>query len=197
MRHAPCETEKSTPVQAKRVFGLTNSSCPWGLVLPPTADHGGPRPRTASRSEAGRAAGAQRWPGARRQERSDTPFPSRAGGTGPGAAARTAPGPPARRRRPLRLRRGRLYVTRCPGRPGLGRSVARRPRAARSGRAGRGAGRGGAGFTCCGRRGAAAPGRAGAPGSAVTEVAVGPPAGPPGGSRPVRAVDGAEEAGGA
>lgn len=54
-----------------------------------------------------------------------------------------------------------------------------------------------AGITCCGGRRSAAAGRARAPGPAVPEVAVGPPARTPGRPRPIGAVDGPEEAGGA
>lgn len=53
------------------------------------------------------------------------------------------------------------------------------------------------GITCCGGRRSAAAGRAQAPGPAVPEVAVGPPARPPGCPRPIGAIDGPEEAGGA
>lgn len=52
-------------------------------------------------------------------------------------------------------------------------------------------------ITCCGGHRSTFAGRARAPGPAVPEVAVGPPAGSPGRPSPIGAVDGPEEAGGA
>lgn len=53
-----------------------------------------------------------------------------------------------------------------------------------------------AGITCCGECRSAATGCARAPGPAVPEVAVGPPARTPGRPRPIGAVDGPEETSG-